>query len=228
MAEPDWRTAAALGQQGEPCGECGAALAADQRYCLNCGRRRTGPRVDYAALLAPAATPPDPAAAEPTERQPAAEAPERGRDYSPLAAVAGVAVLGLMLLVGVLIGRGDSGNVAAPAPSIVRVGEPAGAAAVSAGESPDAGKSKSAKQSGKGGGTGAKKVDGGLTGSAASKSKGTVQASTDDLNELEGQTGEAYEDAIKKLPDKIATPGEAPPIDKSKAPGGGGAAETIE
>ena len=42
--------AAVAGQPGEPCEECGAPLAADQRYCLNCGRRRGGPRVDYRQL----------------------------------------------------------------------------------------------------------------------------------------------------------------------------------
>lgn len=229
MAEADLHTATALGQQGELCAGCGAALAADQRYCLNCGQRRSGPRVDFATLLGPAEPPPPSAVvAEPAEQQPPDEPARRGTDYSPLAAVGGIALLGLMLLVGVLIGRGDGAGGAAPAPQIIRVGQPAGGAVASA-QGGDEGGSKPAKKGGgKGGSTGAKKVDGGLTGSAASKSKGTVQASTDDLNELENQTGEAYQDAIEKLPDKIATPGKAPPIDKGTAPGGGGAAESIE
>jgi hypothetical protein len=226
MAEADLQTAPALGRQGEPCAGCGAALAADQRYCLNCGRRRGEPRVDFAALLAPADSAPASATAGPAEQQPADEPARRGPDYSPLAAVGGIALLGLMLLVGVLIGRGDGDGGSAPAPQIIRVGQPAaGAVASTAGD--DESGSKQAKRGG-GKSTGAKKVDGGLTGSAASKSKDTVQASTDDLNELENQTGEAYQDAIEKLPDKIATPGKAPPIDKGTAPGGGGAAETIE
>ena len=44
------------------------------------------------------------------------------RDYAPLAAVGGIAMLGLMLLVGVLIGKGNNQTAAAPAP-IVTVGE---------------------------------------------------------------------------------------------------------
>ncbi len=36
-----------LGEHGEPCRGCGAPLAADQRYCLNCGLRRGEPRVDF-------------------------------------------------------------------------------------------------------------------------------------------------------------------------------------
>ena len=34
-----------LGAQGEPCAGCGAPLAGDQRYCLECGARRSQARV---------------------------------------------------------------------------------------------------------------------------------------------------------------------------------------
>ena len=44
-----------LGMEGETCGACGAALATDQRYCLNCGTARTGPRLDFTKHLVPAA-----------------------------------------------------------------------------------------------------------------------------------------------------------------------------
>jgi hypothetical protein len=216
----------ALGEVGEPCAGCGAPLAADQRYCLECGQRRAGPRVDYRRYLAPAegaeALPPPPDAPA------AAAAPEPSRperDYTPLAAVGGIAVLGLMLLVGVLIGKGDGTTASAPAP-IIRVPAAAeGTASTESGTEANAG-SKGSK--GKGGGTGATKVKGGLTGEAASHSKGTVQASKGDLEALNNTSGEGYQEAVKKLPDKIATPGKPPPVDKSKAPGGGGAAETIE
>jgi hypothetical protein len=235
MADTDMQ-APAFGEHGEPCQECGAPLAADQRYCLNCGRRRAEPRVDYRRLLADVQgeQPPeagsqqgDAAAGEPDEPV------EAGRDYAPLAAVGGIAVLGLMLLVGVLIGKGNSTTTAAPAP-IVKVGgevAPSTAGAEPSGEQKTgSAQPKSAKKSTKGGtgGTGAKTVDGGLTGSAARNSKATVQATTDDLEELNSQSGDNYQETIKKLPDKIATPGKPPPIDTTKAPGGGGAAETIE
>lgn len=218
-----------LGEQGEPCQECGAPLAADQRYCLNCGRRRAEPRVDFRQTIggpkeegtakqpqsAPVPVPPGPAKAE--------------RDYAPLAAVGGIAILGLMLLVGVLIGKGNSSPTAAPAPIVKVGGEPAGTASSTEPEETRtaAAKPKSTKEP-KGRGTGATAVAGGLTGSAAHNSKGTVQATTDDLESLSSQSGESYENTIKKLPDKIATPGKPPPIDTSTAPGGGGAAETIE
>jgi len=217
-----------LGEHGEPCQECAAPLAADQRYCVNCGRRRGEPRVDYRRLMgaaegeAPTAEQPS-APATPPEGEPKAE-----RDYAPLAAVGGIAVLGLMLLVGVLIGKGNSSPTAAPAPIVKVGGEVGGTASTDSGDSKTAAaEPKSSKKSGKGG-TGAKAVAGGLTGDAARSSKGTVQASTEDLENLEGQSGESYEETIRKLPDKIATPGKPPPVDTSTPPGGGGAAETIE
>jgi hypothetical protein len=49
-----------LGPPGEPCGACGAPLAPDQRYCLECGERR-GPRrlepLAHARAAAPAQRP---------------------------------------------------------------------------------------------------------------------------------------------------------------------------
>jgi phosphatidylinositol-3-phosphatase len=37
------------------CARCAAPMAADQRYCLECGQRRGDPRVDFVAMLRPAA-----------------------------------------------------------------------------------------------------------------------------------------------------------------------------
>ena len=226
----------ALGEAGEPCTGCGAPLAADQRYCLNCGQRRAGPRVDYRSYLAPASAetrPVPPAAAQAaasTPEPPALEA-RRERDFAPLAAVGGIAVLGLMLLIGVLIGRGGEG-ASAPPPQVITVGGPGGDQTARAETgSRAAGSAKPSETAGKargGSGTGAKAVAGGLTGDAARQSEAAVQASKDDLEALNEQSGEDYEDTVKKLPDKIATPGAPPPIDKSKAPGAGGGAVTIE
>lgn len=218
-----------FGEQGEPCQECGSPLAADQRYCLNCGKRRGGPRVDYTRVFGDASgETPEPGA--PLSASAAAPADEKQeRDYAPLAAVGGIAILGLMLLVGVLIGKGNNQTSSAPAP-IVTVGESAegptaksetGKSEATAAKPKEAAKQKKVE-------TGAKEVQGGLTGTAARNSGGTVQASQNDLEALEGKSGESYEETVKKLPDKIATPGAPPPIDKSKPPGGGGGGETIE
>jgi len=217
----------ALGEAGEPCAACGAPLAADQRYCLNCGQRRAGPRVEYRRYLAPEA---DVAAPPPLEVPAAPSAPEPSRterDFAPLAAVGGIAILGLMLLVGVLIGKGNNAATTAPAP-VIKVGEPEGGTTAKTESSEAKGTSKSKGSKGSEEGTGAKAVAGGLTGDAAHNSKGTVQASKGDLEALNNTSGEGYQDAVKKLPDKIATPGAPPPVDKSKAPGAGGQAETFE
>ena len=95
-----------LGAEGEPCPACGAPLAADQRYCLNCGRRRAGARVPYADLLAgrapedvltPVAAPPPPPPPPP---------PRRGVPIGIAAASAGAVVL--VLALGVLLGAATS------------------------------------------------------------------------------------------------------------------------
>lgn len=239
MQETETMQMPVLGEAGEPCAGCGAPLAADQRYCLNCGQRRAGPRVDYRTYLAssdaqssPREPQPPAATAEPPA-QPEAGPPKAERDFAPLAAVAGIALLGLMLLVGVLIGRGGDSPSAGP-PSVITVGGSGGGeAATSAGASQEAAKTATAKPGAKKGdgtkdGTGAQAVAGGLTGAAARQAEGTVEASKDDLEALEQTSGEDYEDTVKKLPDKIATPGKPPPIDKTKAPGGGEGGTTIE
>ena len=63
MADADKETqpAAQLGQAeggGERCASCGAGLARDQRYCLNCGLRRGAPRIDFTGFWAGASSVP--------------------------------------------------------------------------------------------------------------------------------------------------------------------------
>lgn len=218
----------------EPCRSCGAAMADDQRYCLNCGERRGGPRVDFRQHLAgakgePAGAPPNGAATPTASAQPAAKRPEeeprRQRDYAPLAAAGGIAVLGIMLLIGVLIGRGtgDGGGSAAQ-PAVVTVA----AEGASEGGGESGGEEKA----------GAKKKQGGGTGKQAKKQGGAANGGSDDtgdaevaseaqLKELENQSPEEYSESSAKLPNEIATPGEPPPTD-GKAPGGGSGGTTIE
>jgi hypothetical protein len=208
-------------QVGEPCEQCGSPLAADQRYCLNCGRRRGGPRVDYRERMRgdAAAAGGEPAPAPAPEAAEAKE-PEKGqRDYAPLAAVGGIAVLGLMLLIGVLIGRGDGGTAPAPAPVVVQSGGEAAASGAGAGG--DGGEGPGGAGLGTSGGNGKSKSEKAKGGSEKGSSEGAVTASEDDLAELESETGEEAAKNALKLPDKIATPGAPPPIDKSKPPGGG-------
>ena len=119
---------------GDNCPNCGASLAPDQRYCLNCGQRRGDPRLPFMDAVV---------FMESSKRQPqpqSAAAPAPPPDRRPFMSanaslVAGVATLVLAIGVGVLIGRsGDNGssNAAAPAPQIIRVGGEEGATASTA------------------------------------------------------------------------------------------------
>ncbi len=88
----------------QQCSQCGGAIAPDQRYCLNCGNRVAAPRTGPPESAAPAVA---------TERV-AVRSEPRQSDFSPLAAVLGIALLGGMLLIGVLIGRGESDDEQEP------------------------------------------------------------------------------------------------------------------
>ena len=114
----------AFGPQGEPCANCGALLARDQRYCLTCGTRRAG----MGALLS-----------EPPDLRRPATAPAALREAAPIESpwrldaglLAGVGCLLLALLVGVLIGRSGGHDTAGTAtPQVVTIaGTPAAAGA---------------------------------------------------------------------------------------------------
>ncbi len=116
MGPTDQQAAPAEGGAAEKCASCGAPMAADQRYCLACGTRRGAPRVPLATT---------PAEGAPAEPATPAEQANRPADVSPLAAVIGIALLGGMLLIGVLIGRGDTSDDSPPAATI-QVGETTG------------------------------------------------------------------------------------------------------
>lgn len=105
---------------GDTCPSCGKPLAADQRYCLECGHRRGDPRLPFmdAVVFMEAINKP---------QTPAAAAPSGGGKPRGLSAnsalIAGIATLVLAIGVGVLIGRsGDSGGSnAANTPPVIRV-----------------------------------------------------------------------------------------------------------
>jgi hypothetical protein len=211
VTEPGTQAIQGLGKHGEPCRGCGAPLAADQRYCLNCGARRGEPRVDYREhMSATAASPPG-------EGQPAAQAQtpveSSQRDYGPLAAVGGIAVLGLMLLVGVLIGKGNGNEAQAPAP-IVRVTGGAGGETTTSDGTGQADANASKRGSGK------SKRGNLLAGGRGGTGEPAVTAGDEDLEALQQQSPEDYQRASTRLPDTIATGGPPPPTD-NKAPGGG-------
>lgn len=217
-----------LGKAGEPCRECGAPLAADQRYCLNCGRRRGEPRIEFQQYTkAPGAPGTNGGAPAPTQADAngALHRPEETkpqRDYTPLAAVGGIAVLGVMLLIGVLIGKGDSGGTATAPPAQVIVPSGAtGAGKTASEEGSGEGQAEVKQAKAKGG-----KKGGAVKGGSASTGNAPV-ASDDALQQLQEGTPEEKAENSANLPDEVATPGKPPPED-SKAPGGGSAGTAIE
>jgi hypothetical protein len=201
----------------DPCRSCGAPLADDQRYCLNCGLRCGPPRVDPRLQPPPAAVPPQEGAPPPGDERPQ-------RDYTPLAAVGGIAVLGLMLLIGVLIGKGDSSSTPVAPPQIVRLGDEAGAGATASSEGANSNPKKAGRAAKPKGG---EKASSGKDLTSGGGGAGPVEASDQALQELQEQSPDEYSKSSAKLPDEIATPGAAPPTD-SKAPGGGSKGTAIE
>jgi hypothetical protein len=126
-------SAPALGTEGEPCPGCGSPLAADQRYCLECGRRRGDARLPFQDVWENRirrqqdGTPPPGAVA------PAAVLPPSRRPAAPAYVGAGVALFALVLGLGVLIGAaGDDSprQVAAAPPQVITVAMPAAGQAV--------------------------------------------------------------------------------------------------
>jgi hypothetical protein len=184
MDQPTHIQASAV-QAGDRCPSCGAVLAADQRYCLECGQRRGDPRLPFMdavvlmnAVKRPQAPPPSP--------------PKKKRSgISPNAAlIAGVGTLLLALGIGVLIGRSGHQEVAqtAATPQVITVG---------GGEAP---KTKS----------NAKTAVGGGAGSGSDKASKKSQTAL----KKEAESGAAAEEVLKpaagvKLPPPTAQPGEA-------------------
>jgi hypothetical protein len=102
----------------EHCPSCGASVAGDQRYCLECGLRRGEPRLPFmeAVVFMEAMNQPPETTSAPRKQK---------RRISPnTALIAGVGTLLLALGIGVLIGR--SGNhssaPATQAPIVIRSG----------------------------------------------------------------------------------------------------------
>jgi hypothetical protein len=113
---------APTGTSEDRCTACGAPLAHDQRYCVECGERRGQSRF-------PAA---QPAPEVRTRRTRTAPAERRPRISSGAAMVAGVGVLLLAIGLGVLIGRINNNNTPAKAsatPQVITVQAGGGGAA---------------------------------------------------------------------------------------------------
>jgi hypothetical protein len=167
----------------EQCPSCGAAVAADQRYCLHCGQRCGEPRLPFmnAVTFMDSMKAPSEALAAP------APPPQRRRRISPNAAlIAGVGTLLLAMGVGVLIGHSGSQTVAtnASAPAQVITVHGGGEAETASAAKPSS--------------------TGGKTGKASKKASASA--------EKKAETGQGAEEVLKpsagvKLPPATAQPG---------------------
>lgn len=196
-----------LGEEGDTCSACNTALAVDQRYCLNCGEARAKPRLAYTNYLGA-----NGASASGNGAVSAARPPS-GVQWNPIAAVGAIAVLGVMLLLGVLIGKDDNETPVAAAPATTTTAAPVAAAPAEAAAAKPEKSAKGAKDA-----AGGEKVVQGGTGS-------TEGISTE--NPLEGLTGQALAEAQKNAPDVIATEGAPPPVDNVEPGGGSGGGTCI-
>lgn len=109
----------------ERCSGCGATLASDQRYCVECGQRCGARRLPFTEGLV------DRAQQAPSSRPPSG----RARVSINSTVIAGVGTLLLAMGIGVLIGRsGTGGSVkgASPPVQVVTVSGAGGAAVPSA------------------------------------------------------------------------------------------------
>jgi hypothetical protein len=129
------------------CPACGAAMATDQRYCVECGERRGAPRVSL--LEGPARR---------LDEGPQQRVPSPPRRTASVNSTF-VSIIGVLLLavgIGVLIGRSGSTTVKSPPAQVVTIsGEPStgtaattpatGAGTTSTGESPSTGTASKSK-----------------------------------------------------------------------------------
>jgi hypothetical protein len=123
--EPVGPSMAAFGGN-DSCPNCGARMAADQRYCLNCGHRRGDPRLPFMDAVVFMESMNAPGGAAGTPPPPPSEPKSSNRMNANAALIAGVATLVLAIGVGFLIGRSshdNSNNAAAEAPiKVIEVG----------------------------------------------------------------------------------------------------------
>jgi hypothetical protein len=191
-----------LGTEGDTCLECGSALAPDQRYCLNCGMRRGEARVDYETRVMRAGQPAT--AGGPAVTQ--GPSPQ----WTPVFAIGAIAVLGIMLLLGVLIGKKDNSStqtVAAAAPATTTTA----AAAPTAPTATTASKTKAGK------------------GAAATPGQGdVVQGGSGSTAGIQtANPNSSVQQNAKNGPDVVATGGKPAALDPNGQAGGGSSATCI-
>jgi hypothetical protein len=196
-------------QELEACRSCGSLLAADQRYCLACGTRRGATRVPVSTLFTPPAEATIASVAATPAAPPATPAAARPAITPTAAAIASGAVV-MALVAGLLIGRGEHSNTAAPVSATpVTVSVPSAGTAAAADQSaaaPPASAVPTAKDA-----------------KQAAKDGQKAAANKTALNSLQSTSGKDYSKKSAQLPKVITLPGKPPP--KDNKPAGGGSKE---
>lgn len=192
-----------VGQEGDTCEQCGSVLATDQRYCLNCGWRRGETRVDYEKRLNGGVVA--------TANGAVATATPSNQQWTPAFAILAIALLGVMLLLGVLIGKKGNGNTqtvaAQAAPTTTSAAAPTDTTATTASNN------KAAK--------------GGAAGSTPGQSK-VVQGGSGSTNGIAAaDTSASPQQQAKGGPTQVATQGKPAALDPNGQAGNGSAATCI-
>jgi hypothetical protein len=217
-----------LGEPNAPCRACGAPLAADQRYCLQCGTRRAEARLPFLEILA-RQVPATAAAAETTTTRTTRTGPAGwlGRMSTNAAAVAGVACLLLALGVGVLIGGlgSDDASGSSQAPQIITVGGAAPAAAAPASAATSSAPAAAETTTDDTSDTSSSDSKSSKKDSSSAKKSSSKPSAA--VKDLEKTSGSDYAKKSEKLPKTLGTGGAPPPVDKSKPVGGGSDVEEI-
>jgi hypothetical protein len=199
------------------CPSCGAPLAGDQRYCLNCGTRHPEARLEFLDVLdadvRARSAPPLPVAVG----QPNAVAAPGGRLQAHTGVLALGALLVLTLLCGLLVGHWVTDRrtataapaAAAPAPQVIRVEGGAGTG-TTAGPTSDAPVTRTAAP----------------RRSRSARSATTARAPRDAVSARSLTSRRALDDAVRKGKPISTGTGRLPPKD-DKAAGGGSTFESI-
>jgi hypothetical protein len=204
------------------CPSCGAPLAGDQRYCLNCGTRRPEARLEFLDVLDEDVRA---RSAPPVAQQPHAVGPAGGggRLQAHTGALALASLLVLTLLCGLLVGHwvtdrrsATAPAAATPAPQVIRV---EGGAAATAAPAATGTANAPATGSGDGARATARRGSGDASARTARAPKGSVS-----VRSLTSRR--AVDDAVRKGKPISTGTGRLPPKD-DKAAGGGSSFETI-
>ncbi len=206
--------------QYEPCEECGAPLDPQQRYCVNCAARRgngANPASRYFAMMSK------------RSRRPLARAAAKPGISSRAAAVGFFSLLPLAVALGVMVGRGGSGEDSGSEALLQALKErPTATASTAAGSatatpaSKGQKNAKGAKDKGKGEGkviaTTANGPVHSVTDFKASKEKEAEDTRL--VEENPAQVGEDYITAQQNLPDVVVVGGDGSSAPAPSSPEG--------